>query len=123
MLNQSASLDCLGFSLKAVLLENPCVWSAWRMSHQCRFQESLRKGIKRDGRAAKFLSLKSILSQPQHPMFKEGRRDSLVCGHCEVWAIIVLSCSVVSFDPWTLLTLWTVVCWAIIRIREKGTKN
>ena len=26
-----------------------------------------------------------------------------MCGHCEVWAIIVLSCSVVSFDPWTLL--------------------
>ena len=46
-----------------------------------------------------------------------------MCGHCEVWAIIVLSCSVVSFDPWTLSTLWTVVCQAIIRIGEKGTKN
>lgn len=44
-------------------------------------------------------------------------------GHCEDWAIIVLSCSVVFFDPWTLSTPWTAVRQAMISIGGKGTKN
>lgn len=44
-------------------------------------------------------------------------------GHCEVWAIIVLSCSVVFFDPWTLSTPWAAVRQAMISIGGKGTKN